>query len=98
MVGTAIPPNRIAPARAVRPVGRFKKPRRKGERIRIPRKPSTTEGSPPNNSTSGLRISRSQRGAISDKNTAVPIPKGMAISMAPRVTIIEPVMSGRIPK
>ena len=72
--------------------------RRNGERMRMPRKPSTTEGSPPSNSTRGLRISRSQRGATSDIKTAVPIPKGRATTMAPRVMMTEPVISGRMPK
>ena len=62
----AMPPRRMDPVNAVRPVGRSRKTRRNGERMRIPRNPKTTEGSPPSNSTSGLSISRIQRGAISE--------------------------------
>ena len=54
------------PVKAVKPVGSSRKTRRNGASTRKPRKPRTTEGSPPSNSTRGFRISRIQRGAISE--------------------------------
>ena len=63
----------------------------------MPRKPSTTDGKPPSNSTSGSKISRAQRGAISEMKIAVPIPNGTVTNFAPSMTISEPLMNGKVP-
>ena len=49
----------------------------------MPRKPSTTDGTPPSTSTIGFKILRSQRGATSAMKIAVPTPIGTAINRGP---------------
>ena len=88
----------IEPVKAVKPVGRLSVSRTTDDKTTIPKNPSTTDGMPATISIIGLRISRSQRGAISAMKIAVNKPIGMAMMAAPIVTTSEPKISGIIPK
>ncbi|MBP1612000.1 MAG: hypothetical protein H6Q01_663 [Acidobacteria bacterium] len=89
-----MPASSSEPVSAVSPVARPSVSRIAGTSTTIPRNPSTTDGRPARISTSGLRTSRSQRGATSAMNIAAATPSGTANSPAPIVTTSEPQISG----
>ncbi len=62
-----------------------------------PKKPNTTDGTPASAFIEGTSNRRTLGGAISAKKTAHATPKGVPIPMAPKVTISEPTMIGKMP-
>ncbi len=64
----------------------------------MPTKPITTEGIAAKSSMNGLKMDRSLDEAISDKQTAQRIPRGMAMTAANSVTETDPMIKGNIPK
>src|SRR5690554_6408543 len=97
MVGNAITAKSIAPLSAFNPLGKSAKLAVPGLTTTIPRKPITTEGIAASISMAGFKIFLSRGLAYSEIKAAVPIPKGIAIIIAPSVTIVVLIISGNIP-
>ena len=85
------------PGRSWRQGGRMGSVCTSGPTTSQPRNPSTTDGIPASISIRGLRISRTQPGAISRMNTAVARPRGTERATAPIVTQTDPKSRGRMP-
>src|SRR5690606_31374634 len=97
IVGNAITANKIAPFKAFKPFGKFAKSAIPGPTKTIPKKPITTEGIAASISIAGFKNVFNLGLAYSDINAAVPIPNGIAISIAPKVTNVVLKINGNIP-
>src|SRR5690606_19456667 len=97
MVGKAITANSIAPFKAFKPLERSAKLAIPGLTTTIPKKPITTDGIAASISIAGFKKFFNFGLAYSAIKAAVPIPSGMAINIAPKVTIVVLMINGSIP-
>src|SRR5690606_5333581 len=97
IVGNAIIANKIAPFKAFNPFGRSAIFAIPGLKTTIPKKPITTDGIAANISIAGFKMFFKRFPAYSDIKAAVPMPKGIAIIIAPKVTNVVLIIKGSIP-
>src|SRR3989338_4257866 len=98
MVGRAVKATNTAAVKAFSPLDNPNRRAVTGAKNNRPIKPKTTEGMLAIISTTGFRNSLTARGAISDKYTAVPKPKGSAMIKASADMINVPYTSDRVPQ